>query len=164
MHQIRLIIQLLARGSSHRQIAREAQVHRKVVGDYITRCEHSGKTYAELLALTDDSLWSLLYPISGLAVPLDIRFKDFQERLSYFQTELKRPGVTRQLLWKEYQRAYPTGYCYTQFCEYLRRDLATRQATMHFEHKAGACVMMTLRVKNFRISTLKRVNSYPMMY
>ncbi len=142
MHQIRLIIQLYSKGTSRRQIALAAQVHRNVVSDYLIRCELTGKSFAELLALTDDSIWSLLYPISDLVTPIDTRLKDFQERLSHFQSELKRPGVTRQLLWKEYLRVYPTGYCYTQFCEYLRRDLAIHQATMHFEHKAGACAMI----------------------
>jgi transposase len=142
MHQIRQIMRLEATGSSRRQIALSVQVHRKVVSDYLTRCELTGKDFTELLTLPDDLLWSLLYPITVPAALIDARFTDFQERLSHFETELKRPGVTRQLLWKEYLRIYPTGYGYTQFCEYLRRDLVKRQATMHFEHKAGACAMI----------------------
>jgi transposase len=142
MHKIKQIIRLWANGISRRQIALQAQVHRNVVSDYITRCELTGRDFMELLDLPDDLLWNLLYSISDPTAPIDARFTDFQTRLSHFHSELKRSGVTRQLLWKEYLRVYPTGYGYTQFCEYLRRDLAKRQSTMHFEHKAGACAMI----------------------
>ena len=34
--------------------------------------------------------------------------------------ELRRKGVTLQLLWQEYREAHPEGYGYTQFCEHYR--------------------------------------------
>ena len=51
--------------------------------------------------------------------------------------ELKRPGVTLQLLWDEYKAVYPEGYQYSRFCELYgafrgRLDLSLRQ-----QHIAG---------------------------
>jgi transposase len=31
--------------------------------------------------------------------------------------ELRRPGVTLQLLWEEYRSAHPDGYGYSRYCE-----------------------------------------------
>ena len=36
--------------------------------------------------------------------------------------ELKKPGVTLQLLHVEYREAHPDGYGYTQFCDHCRRS------------------------------------------
>jgi transposase len=41
--------------------------------------------------------------------------------MDYLHQELKRKGVTRQLLWEEYRSQHPDGYGYTQFCEYYDR-------------------------------------------
>ena len=46
--------------------------------------------------------------------------------------ELKRPGVTLQLLWHEYRQTHPHGYQYTWFCRQYRAwagklDLVMRQ-------------------------------------
>jgi transposase len=57
----------------------------------------------------------------------------------YFIAELKRVGVTRQLLWKEYLRHDPDGYGYSQFCERLiqLKKRSNNDVTMHLEHVAG---------------------------
>lgn len=52
-------------------------------------------------------------------------------------TELKRKGVTLQLLWEEYKTPQPDGYQYSRFCERYRDwagrlDLPVRQV-----HRAG---------------------------
>jgi transposase len=55
----------------------------------------------------------------------------------YYQDELKRTGVTRQLLWEEYVAAHPGGYSYSQFCYHLQQIAKTARPTMHLEHKPG---------------------------
>jgi transposase len=34
--------------------------------------------------------------------------------------ELRRPGITRMLLWEEYRQAEPEGYGYGRWCELYR--------------------------------------------
>ena len=62
MLQIRKIIQLLANGSSEREISRLAAIHRDTVRDYHTRVKQSGKEPAELLRMKDAELAELVYP------------------------------------------------------------------------------------------------------
>ena len=51
--------------------------------------------------------------------------------------ELKRKGVTLQLLWDEYKAAHPTGYQYTMLCQRYRRWLSRLDVVMRQDHRAG---------------------------
>src|SRR5207253_156574 len=51
--------------------------------------------------------------------------------------ELRRPGVTLQLLWMEYKQRYPEGFQYTWFTQHYRRWRQHLDAVMRQEHRAG---------------------------
>ena len=51
--------------------------------------------------------------------------------------ELRRPGVTLQLLHLEYLERHPDGYRYTKFCEVYRAWVERRAPTMRQVHVAG---------------------------
>ncbi|WP_395857952.1 hypothetical protein [Cystobacter fuscus] len=51
--------------------------------------------------------------------------------------ELKKKGVTKQLLWLEYLETHPGGYQYSRFCERYGRWLQGASVTMRQEHRAG---------------------------
>ena len=53
------------------------------------------------------------------------------------QKELKRRGVTLQLLWEEYRTEHVDGYCYSHFCERHREWLKMVSPTMRQTHAAG---------------------------
>jgi transposase len=53
------------------------------------------------------------------------------------QKELKKKGVTLQLLWEEYRAVHPDGYGRTQFFERCREYAKTLDPVMRFTHKAG---------------------------
>ncbi|MBF9016723.1 MULTISPECIES: IS21 family transposase, partial [unclassified Oceanispirochaeta] len=54
-----------------------------------------------------------------------------------FAKELKKTGVTLQLLWEEYRIDNPDGLKYTQFCYHFQQWKADENISMHLEHKAG---------------------------
>ncbi len=56
--------------------------------------------------------------------------------------ELKRKGVTLQLLWLEYKTQHPDGYQYTQFCEHYRTWAATLEPALRQVHVAGERVFV----------------------
>ena len=58
---------------------------------------------------------------------------------SYIHGQLKRKGVTRQLLWKEYADAHPDNhYSYTRLCElYSAWRAKNSEPSMRQLHKAG---------------------------
>ncbi len=136
MLQIRKIIQLLANGCSERQVSQLAGIHRDTVRDYHSRLRQSGQEPAELLRMKDAELAELIYPPQPRAVTSE-RSALLEDQMEHYLKELKRPGVTRQLLWLEYQRDNPDGYSYSRFCERLLHYRTTRQPTMHLEHSPG---------------------------
>jgi transposase len=55
----------------------------------------------------------------------------------YLCNEMKKKGVTLQLLWEEYRGIHPEGYGRSQFCELYRKHLKSLDPVMRFSHKAG---------------------------
>ena len=136
MTQVRRIIQLKAEGLSKLKISQTLHIHRKALDIYLSRIEASGKSFTELLKLSDDHLVELAYSAPAV-VQIDERIEELKDQFDYYKEELKRPGVTRRILWEEYRIASPFGYSYTQFCEHFHRYLKLTQATMHLTHRAG---------------------------
>ena len=56
---------------------------------------------------------------------------------AHIHRELKRDGVTLQLLWEEYAQVHPNGYRYTQFCEIYRQWARRLRPSMRQVHRAG---------------------------
>ena len=56
---------------------------------------------------------------------------------AYIHRELKRDGVTLQLLWEEHLQVHPSGYRYTQFCEFYRQWFKRLRPSMRQIHRAG---------------------------
>ena len=57
---------------------------------------------------------------------------------SVVHQELKRKGVTLQLLWEEYTQQYPNRcYSYSQFCDRYRHWRGKQKRSMRQTHKAG---------------------------
>ena len=52
--------------------------------------------------------------------------------------ELKKKGVTKQLLWEEYTQCFPNrGFCYSQFCARYADWLKKQKRSMRQTHRAG---------------------------
>ncbi len=80
-------------------------------------------------------------------VGADERYGQLQAELPRLLAELKRRGVTRQLLWEEYRSHHPGGYGYSQFCHYFTERLAQGKVTAVFEHRPGEQMMIDLAGK-----------------
>ena len=139
MSQAKQILMLRAKGESRKRIARILGVSKTTVKLFFNRIDgllSSGHSMAGLLGLSDPELEGKLYAGNPSYKEND-RYEDLKERFSYYQGELKRTGVTRQLLWEEYIAAHPGGYSYSQFCYHLQQIAKTARPTMHLEHKPG---------------------------
>src|SRR6185312_3989835 len=51
--------------------------------------------------------------------------------------ELRRKGVTLELLWMEYKQAHPKGYQYSQFCWLYQQWAGRVDLVMRHQHRAG---------------------------
>lgn len=139
MHQIRRIIEMQLEGRSIRYTTRLSGLSRNTVREYLRRISSSATGFKELLALDDESLAAIVYvPADEKATAgrsVDARYDHLQELLPGYLVELRKRGVTRQLLWEEYRNSNEDGYGYTQFCAYLNRQMRPAEAVMHFTHQ-----------------------------
>ena len=140
MLQLRRILQLKLHGKSNREISFELGKSRDTVNGYVKQLSLIGKSFEDLLKLTDEELSSLAFNEPS-CVKTDWRFADLQQRIPSLCDELKKPHATRMILWEEYRQSVAKGYGYTQFCEHLSRFLETRKAVMIFDHEPAASMM-----------------------
>ena len=142
MQQIRTIIQLLEKGFSLRTISSQIGLSRPTVTFYAVRLKSAPYSFEELRQLTDEDLAAIVY-VPAVAVPLseNARRQEFDSRIGYFLSELKRTGVTRQLLWEEYRKESIDPFRYTQFCILLKQASQINTASMYLVHAPAAMVM-----------------------
>ena len=131
---IRQIIQLKARGLSNRSISKMIGIHRNSINEYVRLIKGVAQPYDALLSLSDPDLLSL-FPSLGTIDKS--RYETLSNQFEYFRKELKKPGCTRQVLWREYLEKEPLGYGYTQFNEHLNRWLKQKKVSGKLDHKAG---------------------------
>ena len=117
MRKIKEVLRLKALGQRPKAIAQSLGVGQNTVRRYVRRAEEAGLSWPLPPDLGDAALEARLFPPppeAGVARPVP----DWAE----VQRELRRKGVTLQLLWLEYKAVHPeTGYQYTQFCEHFHR-------------------------------------------
>lgn len=138
MLQIKKALQLLDAGKSERSITQQLAISRNTLRKYLEKVSSSGLSNAQVLTLSDADFSVLIYGDPSVIVNTD-RQKRFDPLIDYFIAELKRVGVTRQLLWKEYLKKDPDGFGYSQFCERLIqiKSKNNNTVTMHLDHVAG---------------------------
>lgn len=134
MLQIRRILQLLEGGQSERSIALQVSMSRNTVSYYKKQFRESERSLSELLSLKDHELSKIIYKEQS-GCRKDSRYERLAPNLSTYVSELKRRGVTRQLLWQEYRDKDADGYSYQQFCEHLNTYLEVKSAVMHLDHR-----------------------------
>ena len=119
-------------GLSPRQIAASAGCALSTVQGCLRRVVAAGLNWPLPADLDETALQARLYPAPPVSAPRPA--PDFAE----VQAELRRPGVTRLLLWQEYKAQHPEGLQYTAFCGHYRRWLATRDVVLRQVHAPGA--------------------------
>ena len=106
MRRIRDVLRLkYAQGMSERAIAASLGLGKGTVGAYLGRARTAGLTWPLPDALSDDDLELLLFPAAPSVPDGERPVPEW----SLVDRELRRPGVTRALLWEEYRTAYPLG-------------------------------------------------------
>ena len=133
MRQIRQALRLhLEAGLSYAQIARAVGIGKGTVGKFLLLARAAGVDWAVAQTLSDDELEARLY---CPAVPRSSR--QLEPDYAWIHQELKRPGVTLQLLWEEYQRGSEPAYKYTSFCVKYRAWALGLKRSMRQTHIAG---------------------------
>jgi transposase len=132
MRKIRDVLRLSANGLSKRKIAASLGLSATAAGDCIRRAQEAGIAWPLAAELTDAALERLLY---RSAAPVEKRRP--QPDWATIHRELKRAGVTLQLLWEEYRAAHPDGHGYSRFCQLYQEWKLRLSPTMRQTHVAG---------------------------
>ena len=145
MRRIREVLRLKYElGRSHREISAATGLSKGSVSSYLRRAREAGLALATAKELSESELEAQLFKSNATAQP--------SRRLpidhNWLHRELRRKGVTLQLLWVEYceaaqndrQRRRP--FQYSQFCDRYRQFRASVDASMRQEHRAGEKVFL----------------------
>ncbi len=117
---------------SLRDIARSLNIGTTSVSDYLARARAAGVEWPLPEDMSEQDLFNKLFLPSknnSKKRPLP----DWE----YVYQELRKKGVTLQLLWREYRDTHPSGLSYTQFCERYRAYTKATTPVMRQIHKGG---------------------------
>lgn len=123
----------LKMGLGINQIAGACNISKSTASTYVKKIEELKLSYEELSALDEEALYKLLFPAAAEMPVSDKAMPDFE----YLTRELKKKGVTLQLLHEEYKRDNPNGYSRSQFYDRYRQYAKKLNPVMRFNHKAG---------------------------
>lgn len=135
MRKVRELLRLnFEQNISARKAAKILGIGKTVASQYAAGFKASGLDFSSIAAMSDSELLSAINAKKESENP---RFKELFAQFPYFEKELKRTGVTLQLLWKEYSESHTDYYGYSQFCHHYYHWRKETKVSMHMEHKAG---------------------------
>jgi len=137
MSQIKQLLQLHLQKQSIRFIARSLSLSRNTVKNYLYKASNFTVSIVDLMELSDPALEAMFHAGSPAYKEDKKRYDYFKSRIDYFLVELKKPGVTRHLLWQEYISTQSSGFGYTQFCFHLKQQSKASKPSMILTHIAG---------------------------
>lgn len=133
MRKVREILRLkYEKQLSNRAIAKSCQVSRSTVSDYLERFRTSGLEWPLPDTVYDDELECRLFPVTK-----EPDRRKHMPKMEYIHEELKKKGVTLQLLWLEYKERHPDGYQYSYFCDLYQKWSGKIDISLRQHYKAG---------------------------
>lgn len=134
MNKIRHTLQLLhGQQLSTRQIAQALGISKSTVGEIASYARAIALNWSEAQHLSDEELQARLY-----RPPVARKSRQLEPDYAQLHTELKRAGVTLQLLWEEYQRQHQgQAYKYSAFCMKYQQWAKSLKRSMRQTHEAG---------------------------
>ena len=119
-------------GRTNREIGISVKASSSTVSECICRARRAGLSWPLDEALDDAVLIGMLYPSQQ-----KVNTKEDQLDWQYVYNEMKRKGVTLQLLWYDYKSHHPEGLSYSQYCNLYRQWRSQVDICMRQTHKAG---------------------------
>lgn len=134
MRQIQEVLRLKHQNRlSVREIAGSCRLSASTVGDYLKRAEVASLSWPLPEGMTEEELHQKLFGQSAAPPGPEQPLPDW----SWVHQEMRRPGVTLQLLWQEYRQIHPQGYSYSRYCELYQAWTATLDPVLRQVHLPG---------------------------
>lgn len=135
MNKVRKTILLYHQGRDKSFISRYLQLSRTTVQKYINLFKILGQDIELITGKSDAELDTLFS--SHNQTELSPKLQALYDFFPYVEKELKRKGVTKQLMWEEYLALHPDGLRSSQFKNLYNQWSKRVNPVMHMEHKAG---------------------------
>ena len=119
-------------GLSHREIARAIKSSPTTVGEILRRAKLGGVSWPLPEGMSELRLERQLYP-----PPVPSNQSRPEPDWPAVHRELRRKGVTLDLLWQEYKAEHLAGYHYSGFCAHYRRWAVRLSVVMRQTHTPG---------------------------
>lgn len=120
---------------SVREIAGSCGLPTSTVGDYLQRAQAAGLSWPLPEGITDTELAERLAKPAASSPPSSPA-KTLPDWRGIHE-QLRRKGVTLQLLWQEHHQAHPEGYQRSQFCQLYRDWAKTLEPVLRQVHQPG---------------------------
>lgn len=132
----KLVLELLGRGMSSREIQRTRHIAPQSITKVRNRAKEKGISWNNVSNMEEAEVYRLLFPETVKAEEAFLK-PDYD----YIHAELQKTGVTMQLLYEEFKdiAAEKNLLCksYTTFCRGYSNYVSSRNVTNHLEHKPG---------------------------
>jgi hypothetical protein len=135
MSKVRKVIQLHHQGKAKQFISKYLSLSRNTVKKYIALYNVLNLTFDDINQKSDSELEKIFSRDTDDV--LSPKLKKVYDFFPYMERELKKTGVTKQLLWEEYHGKHPVGLKLSQFKAHYLRWSKKVNPVMHMEHKAG---------------------------
>lgn len=116
----------------YRDIARSLNISISTVSSYLRQAKSAGLVWPFPENLSEEELFNKLF----LPAKKNTAKRPMPD-LAWIHKELRKRGVTLQLLWREYRQNHPSGLAYTQFCHHYHAYKKSITPVMRQIHKAG---------------------------
>jgi transposase len=134
MRKIKEVLRLhFEKGLSAREIARSLDIGRGTIKNYLDRVQEAGLRWPLPAEIDEATLERQLFP----PIPPIAQEKRPMPPMEYLHQELRKKGVTLQLLWHEYKERSPDGYQYSQFCRLYHQWAEKLDPCLRQEYRAG---------------------------
>lgn len=134
MKKIREVIKLKVDSKlSNRKISEALKVSRPVVSKIITALVDSKLSVSRINEMSNTELEGIFFTKKDEGSSANKLIRNFPA----YAIELKKKGVTLQLLWEEYIEKNPGGLRSSQFNYHFHKWKQDKKLSMHIEHKAG---------------------------
>ena len=120
-------------GMGPREISRSLSISPATASNYINGAKEANLIYSRITGMDEEELTQI---IKGEKSGSERKSRP-QPNWKQIHGEMKKKGVTLQLLWEEYKAIYPDGYQSTQFCDHYRKWKGKLNPSLRQTHKAG---------------------------
>lgn len=118
---------------SVRKVALSIKTSHSTVLEYLRKAVENGIGWPVGEGWSEEKLREIFFPVEGESKSQRKNLPDFE----YVMKEMRKKGVTLQLLWEEYRQVNPEGYSYSHYCALYEAHQKSRDYVLRQDYRGG---------------------------